>query len=103
MATDLIILPCYLNSYCFSVASQPICLHPDRDNLIVGKRATIVGWGKMSHTQRQPIMQFLDVPLVAWDQCSRIYGSTGALDSPKSVGINLFNIWFVQNEKLLLV
>lgn len=68
------------------MASQPICLHPDRENLIVGKRATVVGWGKMSHVQRQPVMQFLEVPLAAWDQCSRIYGSTGALESPKSVG-----------------
>lgn len=40
----------------------------------------------MSHVQRQPIMQFLEVPLTAWDQCSRIYGQTGALESPKSVG-----------------
>lgn len=71
----------------FSVATQPICLHPDRDNLIVGKRATIVGWGKMSHAQRQPVMQFLEVPLTAWDQCAKIYGSTGALESPKSVGM----------------
>lgn len=69
----------------FIVATQPICLHPDRDNLIVGKRATVVGWGKMSHSQRQPIMQFLEVPLTAWDQCARIYGQTGALESPKSV------------------
>lgn len=71
----------------FAVATQPICLHPDRENLIVGKRATIVGWGKMSHSQRQPIMQFLEVPLAAWDQCAKIYGSTGALESPKSVGM----------------
>lgn len=74
-------------SFAFLVATQPICLHPDRDNLIVGKRATVVGWGKMSHLQRQPIMQFLEVPLTAWDQCARIYGQTGALESPKSVGM----------------
>lgn len=69
------------------VATQPICLHPDRENLVVGKRATIVGWGKLSHSIRQPVMQFLEVPLTAWEQCSRIYSSTGALESPKSVGM----------------
>lgn len=78
-----------LLQFCFVqiVATQPICLHPDRENLVVGKRATVVGWGKMSHLQRQPIMQFLEVPLTAWDQCARIYGQTGALESPKSVGM----------------
>lgn len=41
----------------------------------------------MSNSNRQPIMQFLEVPLSAWDQCAKIYGSTGALESPKSVGM----------------
>lgn len=69
-----------------AVTSQPICLYPDRENLIVGKRATVIGWGKLSHTARTTVMQFLDVPLTPWDQCSRTYSSTGALDSVKSVG-----------------
>lgn len=30
-------------------------------------------------------MQFLEVPLAAWEVCSRIYGTSGALDSPKSI------------------
>lgn len=76
----------------FSVAIQPLCLHPDRENLIVGKRATVVGWGKLSNAQRQPIMQFLEVPLTAWDNCAKIYGQTGALESPKSVGMYLFHL-----------
>lgn len=61
----------------FPVATQPICLHPDRENLIVGKRATVVGWGKLSHSPRQPVMQFLEVPLTPWDQCSKTYSATG--------------------------
>lgn len=69
------------------MATQPICLHPDRDDLTVGKRATIVGWGKLSHSIRQPYMQFLEVPLTPWEQCAKIYSSTGALESPKSIGI----------------
>lgn len=68
------------------VTAQPICLYPDRENLIVGKRATVIGWGKLSHTARITAMQFLDVPLTPWDHCSRTYSSTGALESPKSVG-----------------
>lgn len=78
----------------FSVAIQPLCLHPDRENLIVGKRATVVGWGKLSNAQRQPIMQFLEVPLTAWDNCAKIYGQTGALESPKSVGMYLLYLRF---------
>lgn len=70
-----------------TVATQPICLHPDRDDLIVGKRATIIGWGKLSHLSRQSYMQFLEVPLTPWEQCAKIYSSTGALESPKSIGM----------------
>jgi Trypsin len=72
----------------FTVAAQPICLHPDRADLTVGKRAMIMGWGKMSTTgqQRSPQMQFLDVPLASWESCVRVYQSTGALDSSQSIG-----------------
>lgn len=58
----------------------------------MGKRATVVGWGKLSQAQRQPIMQFLEVPLTAWDNCAKIYGQTGALESPKSVGKTIYCI-----------
>lgn len=68
------------------VATQPICLYPDRENLVVGKRGTIAGWGKLSHTIRAPTIQYLEVPLTQWELCSRTYGQTGALESPKSVG-----------------
>lgn len=35
---------------------------------------------------RSPEMQYLDIPLASWDQCLRIYGASGALDSQKSIG-----------------
>lgn len=70
-----------------TVAAQPLCLHPDRENLIVGKRSVIVGWGKLSTLNvRSPELQYLEVPLTAWETCLKVYGPTGALDSPKSVG-----------------
>lgn len=69
-----------------TVATQPICLYPDRENLVVGKRATIAGWGKLSHAVRSPTIQYLEVPLTQWELCSKTYGQTGALESPKSVG-----------------
>ena len=68
------------------MATQPICLQKSRANLVVGKRATIAGWGKMStSSSRQPEMSFLDVPLTSWDLCLRNYASTGALESPNSI------------------
>uniref|UniRef100_A0A1B0D181 Uncharacterized protein n=1 Tax=Phlebotomus papatasi TaxID=29031 RepID=A0A1B0D181_PHLPP len=70
----------------FTVAAQPLCLYPDRTNLIVGKRATIVGWGKISSVGvKSTEMQFLEVPLAPWELCLKVYGTTGALDSPKSI------------------
>lgn len=76
-----------LSLYPCPVAAQPICLHPDRDNLIVGKRSVVVGWGKLSTSiARSPKLQYLEVPLTPWETCLKVYGPTGALDSPKSVG-----------------
>ncbi|CAO1360855.1 unnamed protein product [Diamesa hyperborea] len=70
----------------FTVAAQPICLQRDRSNLIVGKRVVIIGWGKMSLSSvRSPEMQYLEMPLSSWDMCLRVYGSSGALDSQKSI------------------
>lgn len=70
----------------FTVATQPVCLQPEKQDLVVGKRTMIFGWGKMSTTTiRLPEIQYLDVPLVPWDLCLRVYGSTGALDSQQSV------------------
>ncbi|GAB0096781.1 CLIP domain-containing serine protease 14D [Sergentomyia squamirostris] len=70
----------------YTVAAQPLCLYPDRTNLIVGKRGTIVGWGKISSVgAKSTEMQFLEVPLAPWDLCLKVYGTTGALDSPKSI------------------
>lgn len=71
----------------YTVAAQPVCLQRDRANLVVGKRATAIGWGKVSlSTIRSPEMQYMDIPLASWDQCLRVYGSSGALDSQKSIG-----------------
>ncbi|XP_037024594.1 chymotrypsin-like protease CTRL-1 [Bradysia coprophila] len=79
----LVVLKTPLN---YTVAAQAICLHPDRENLVVGKRVVVVGWGKLSTSNiRLPDMQFLEVPLTPWETCLNVYGSTGALDSPKSV------------------
>lgn len=47
----------------------------------------VVGWGKLSTLNaRSPELQFLEVPLTPWEMCLKVYGPTGALDSPKSVG-----------------
>lgn len=75
-----------------TVSAQPICLHPERDNLIVGKRVMIAGWGKLSHVVRSPELQYLELPLTPWEACMRIYGQTGALESPKSVGKSLTDL-----------
>ncbi|CRL02564.1 CLUMA_CG015738, isoform A [Clunio marinus] len=70
----------------YTVAAQPICLQRDRTNLVVGKRALIIGWGKVSlSTIRSPEMQYMDIPLASWDQCLRVYSASGALDSQKSI------------------
>lgn len=80
----LLILRTPLN---YTVAAQPVCLQKDRTNLLVGKRATIIGWGKVSLSNtRSAEMQYMDIPLASWDQCLRVYGSSGALDSQKSIG-----------------
>lgn len=79
----LLILRTPLN---YTVAAQPICLKSSRNDLVVGRRASVVGWGKLSTTGiRSPQMQALEVPLTAWETCLRVYGQTGALDSPKSI------------------
>lgn len=71
----------------YTVAAQPVCLQRDRSNLVVSRRATVIGWGKVSlSTIRSPEMQYMDVPLASWDQCLRVYGSSGALESQKSIG-----------------
>lgn len=68
------------------MATQPVCLQKTRTNLIVGKRATIAGWGKMStSSKRASEMVYLDIPLTSWEMCLRNYGQTGALESPNSV------------------
>lgn len=72
-------------------------MYPDRENLVVGKRAMIMGWGKLSHSIRSSLMQFLEVPLTAWEQCARVYGQTGALESPKSVGKNCIGIFEIES------
>lgn len=41
-------------------------------------------------------MQFLEVPLTPWETCLNVYGSTGALDSPKSVG-KLFILEYIRS------
>ena len=79
----LIVLKTAIN---YTVAAQPICLHPDRNDLNVGKRAIIVGWGKLSNSgSKAPELQSLEVPLAPWDMCLRAFGTTGALDSTKSI------------------
>lgn len=46
----------------------------------------VIGWGKISLSNvRSSEMQYLEVPLASWDQCLRVYGSSGALDSQKSI------------------
>lgn len=80
-----------------TVSAQPICLHPERDNLIVGKRVMIAGWGKLSHTVRSPELQYLELPLTPWESCMRIYGQTGALESPKSVGMITLIQYYISN------
>lgn len=68
------------------VATQPICLQRSRSNLVIGKRATIAGWGKVStSSSRQPEMASVEMPLVSWDMCLRTYGTTGVLESTNGV------------------
>ncbi|XP_055599650.1 venom protease-like [Uranotaenia lowii] len=70
----------------YTVAAQPICLHRRRQDLTVGRRVQIIGWGKLSTSgSRSPELQSLEVPLTSWDQCVRSYQTTGALQSPKSI------------------
>ncbi|XP_055642291.1 phenoloxidase-activating factor 1 [Toxorhynchites rutilus septentrionalis] len=70
----------------YTVAAQPICLHRKRQDLTVGRRVQIIGWGKLSTSgTKSPEMQSLEVPLQSWDHCSRAYASTGALQSTKSI------------------
>lgn len=45
-------------------------------------------------------MQFLEVPLTPWETCLNVYGSTGALDSPKSVGRLTQNIPLKCEQKI---
>ncbi|XP_065078979.1 phenoloxidase-activating factor 1 [Ochlerotatus camptorhynchus] len=70
----------------YTVAAQPICLHRRRQELTVGRRVQIIGWGKLSTSgSKSPEMQSLEVPLTSWDQCVRSYSATGALQSTKSI------------------
>ncbi|KAL9706961.1 hypothetical protein quinque_010479 [Culex quinquefasciatus] len=70
----------------YTVAAQPLCLHRRRQDLTVGRRVQIIGWGKLSTSgTKSPELQSLEVPLTSWDQCVRAYSSTGALQSTKSI------------------
>lgn len=70
----------------FTVATQPICLQRSRANLVIGKRATIAGWGKIStSSSRLSEMSSMEVPLASWDMCLRAYGTTGVLESPNAI------------------
>ncbi|XP_053692139.1 venom protease [Sabethes cyaneus] len=70
----------------YTVAAQPICLHRRRQDLTVGRRVQIIGWGKLSTSgTKSPELQSLEVPLTSWDQCVRAYTTTGALQSSKSI------------------
>lgn len=60
--------------------------------------------GKLSSSNiRLPEMQFLEVPLVPWETCLSVYGSTGALDSPKSVGKKIRIVFDVDLLSNLLI
>ncbi|XP_058818835.1 phenoloxidase-activating factor 1-like isoform X2 [Topomyia yanbarensis] len=79
--SQIIVHPDYVD-----VAAQPICLHRRRQDLTVGRRVQIIGWGKLSISgTKSPELQSLEVPLTSWDQCVRAYSSTGALQSTKSI------------------
>uniref|UniRef100_A0A1S4H1C9 CLIP-domain serine protease n=2 Tax=gambiae species complex TaxID=44542 RepID=A0A1S4H1C9_ANOGA len=70
----------------YTVAAQPICLHARKQDLTVGRRVQIIGWGKLSTSAaKSPELQSLEVPLTSWDKCVRAYASTGALQSPQSI------------------
>lgn len=62
----------------------------DKTELNVGRRTSVVGWGKVSTSQvRSNKLELLEVPLASWDLCQRVYAPTGALKSPKALGDQL--------------
>ncbi|XP_058056801.1 phenoloxidase-activating factor 1-like [Anopheles bellator] len=70
----------------YTVAAQPICLHARKQDLTVGRRVQIIGWGKLSTSgAKSPELQSLEVPLTSWEKCVRAYAATGALQSPQSI------------------
>ncbi|XP_075210647.1 serine protease ea-like [Lycorma delicatula] len=61
----------------YSVTVQPICLHQSHSPL-EGSRAKLVGWGKLpGDTETRKRQQQLELPVISFDHCVRIYGSVG--------------------------
>uniref|UniRef100_U5EYJ0 Putative trypsin-like serine protease n=1 Tax=Corethrella appendiculata TaxID=1370023 RepID=U5EYJ0_9DIPT len=52
---------------------RPICLWNEDDNIqnIVGKKATIVGWGRTEEGSLSPTPRFTQVPIVSQEDCLR--------------------------------
>ncbi|XP_021919279.1 melanization protease 1-like isoform X3 [Zootermopsis nevadensis] len=58
----------------FSVAALPICLLENSNVPLVGRRASLVGWGKTPGQTATPSReQLLELPIVPLDQCNKIY------------------------------
>ena len=51
----------------------PICL-PDSDSTLVGKTATITGWGRLSeYGQISPVLREVQLPIISNSKCMRMY------------------------------
>lgn len=56
---------------------RPVCIPQPNDEVAIGKRLTVVGWGVTETGQYSSIKQKLAVPVVAAAQCSVRFRSAG--------------------------
>jgi hypothetical protein len=53
---------------------QPVCVLTRATAALVGRRALVVGWGRLASQQRQQNQQQgLDVPILSPERCQRFY------------------------------
>nr|2OLG_A Chain A, Pro-phenoloxidase activating enzyme-I [Holotrichia diomphalia] len=56
---------------------RPVCLPQPNEEVQVGQRLTVVGWGRTETGQYSTIKQKLAVPVVHAEQCAKTFGAAG--------------------------
>ncbi|XP_059480305.1 phenoloxidase-activating factor 3-like [Neocloeon triangulifer] len=71
----------------FTINVQPVCVLTRTSANLVGRRALVVGYGRLANAQKvHALQQALEVPIVPTSTCQRFYTKYGFLDNRLCAG-----------------